>query len=85
MYNTLLNGTNNIVFTAGVGENSPIVRKLVCDKLGVLGVEIDENLNEEMFGKFGKISTENSKINVYVVPTDEEVMIARDTFNLVRE
>lgn len=85
MYNTLLGGAEYIVFTAGVGENSPIVRDLVCDKLKAIGVEIDKDLNEEMFGKFGEISTSNSKIKVFVVPTDEEVMIARDTFDLVKE
>ena len=85
MYNTLLDGAEYIVFTAGVGENSPIVRGLVCDKLKAIGVEIDKDLNEEMFGKFGEISTSNSKIKVFVVPTDEEVMIARDTFDLVKE
>ncbi len=85
MYNTLLDGAEYIIFTAGVGENSPIVRELVCDKLKVLGVQIDKDLNEEMFGKFGEISTSNSKIKVFVVPTDEELMIARDTFNLVKE
>ena len=85
MYNTLLDGAEHIVFTAGVGENSPIVRGLVCDKLKAIGVEIDKDLNEEMFGKFGEISTSNSKIKVFVVPTDEEVMIARDTFDLVKE
>lgn len=85
MYNTLLDGADCIVFTAGVGENSPIVRALVCDKLKAIGVEIDKNLNEETFGRFGEISTNNSKIRVFVVPTDEEVMIARDTFELVGE
>ena len=85
MYNTLLDGAEYIVFTAGVGENSPIVRGLVCEKLKAIGVEIDKDLNEEMFGKFGEISTANSKIKVFVVPTDEEVMIARDTYDLVKE
>ncbi len=85
MYNTLLDGAEYIVFTAGVGENSPIVRGLVCEKLKALGVEIDKNLNEEMFGKFGEISSNNSKIKVFVVPTNEELMIARDTYDLIKE
>lgn len=85
MYNTLLDGAEYIVFTAGVGENSPIVRGLVCEKLKALGVEIDKNLNEDMFGKFGEISSNNSKIKVFVVPTNEELMIARDTYDLIKE
>ena len=85
MYNTLLDGAEYIVFTAGVGENSPIVRGLVCEKLKALGVEIDKNLNEEMFGKFGEISSNNSKIKVFLVPTNEELIIAKDTYDLIKE
>ena len=72
-----------IAFTAGVGENSPLVRKMVCENLACLGVEIDEEKNN-IRGKQAEISTENSKIKVYVIPTDEELMIARDTLELIK-
>ncbi|MEG1457448.1 MAG: acetate kinase [Bacilli bacterium] len=79
-----LGGVDNIVFTAGVGERSPLIRQLVCDKLGIFGVLIDPNKNKEAFGEFGEISAVTSKIQVFVVPTDEEVMIARDTYNSIK-
>ena len=83
MYNTLLEGAEVITFTAGVGENSDLIRKLVCDKLKCLGVILDDNKNNGLRGKFEKISSTDSKIDVYVVPTDEEVMIAKDTYDLI--
>ncbi|MCX5774470.1 MAG: acetate kinase [Fusobacteria bacterium] len=77
-YTAELSGVNAIVFTAGVGENSIIIRELVCNKLGFLGVELDKEKNN-CRGKEVKISTNNSKVAVYVIPTDEEYMIMRDT------
>ena len=82
-YYVLLGGANVIVFTAGVGENSPLVRKMVCENLACLGVEIDEEKNN-VRGKQTEISTNNSKMKVYVIPTDEELMIARDTLELIK-
>ena len=82
-YYVLLGGSDVIVFTAGVGENSPLIRKLVCENLACLGVEIDDEKNN-IRGKQAEISTENSKIKVYVIPTDEELMIARDTLELIK-
>ena len=82
-YYVLLGGSDVIVFTAGVGENSPLIRKLVCENLACLGVEIDDEKNN-IRGKEAEISTENSKIKVYVIPTDEELMIARDTLELIK-
>ena len=77
-----------IVFTAGVGENGIIVRELVLDELAPLGITLDKEFNNKVAGfkefKEGKISDSNSKVNVYVVPTDEEVMIIRDTYNFVK-
>lgn len=81
-YYVLLGGADVIAFTAGVGENGPVVRKLVCDNLACLGVKIDEEKNN-VRGKFTLISSEDSKIKVYVIPTDEELMIARDTLELI--
>ena len=82
-YYVLLGGADAIVFTAGIGENSFIVRKLVCDNLKCLGVELDDDKNSNCHGQ-AKISTKNSKVQVYVIPTDEELMIARDTLELIK-
>ena len=76
---------DGIIFTAGGGENDPIIRKEVLTKLKALGIKLDEKVNEEMMtrkGKEGKITTKDSKIDAYVIPTDEELMIARDTYAL---
>ena len=81
-YTAAMNGVDNIVFTAGIGENSAIVRTMVCKYLGYLGIEVDEELN----GKRGQeiiISTPESKVKVLVVPTNEELAIARETVALV--
>lgn len=82
-YYVRLGGANVIAFTAGVGENSPILRKLVCEKLACLGVKLDEEKNN-VRGKLTKISADDSKVAVYVIPTDEELMIARDTLELIK-
>ena len=82
-YYVRLGGADVIAFTAGVGENSPILRKLVCEKLACLGVKLDEEKNN-VRGKLTKISADDSKVAVYVIPTDEELMIARDTLELIK-
>ena len=82
-YYVLLGGADVIVFTAGIGENSFVVRRLVCENLKCLGVEIDDEKNNNCHGE-ALISTPNSKIKVYVIPTDEELMIARDTLELIK-
>ena len=84
MYNTLLEGAEYIVFTAGVGENSDVVRKLLIDKFKFMGVKLDEEKNSTR-GITGEISTEDSTIKVVVLPTDEELMIAKDTYNLINK
>lgn len=81
-YVAAMNGVDAVVFTAGVGENDPLVRKLTCDRLSYLGIEIDEE-NNKLRGEEVKISTEASKVPVYVVPTNEELAIARETVALV--
>ena len=83
MYNNLLDGADVIVFTAGVGENGIQMRKMIIDKIHSLGVKIDDELNN-FRGELRKISTDDSKIMVYVIPTNEELMIALDTYNLIR-
>ena len=82
-YNTILKGADAIVFTAGVGENGPMVRRMVCEYLEFLGVRIDEEKNKSAFGKQVVLSTEDSTIKVAVIPTNEELAIARDTLKLV--
>ncbi|MFR5856712.1 MAG: acetate/propionate family kinase [Bacilli bacterium] len=82
MYNNLLNGADVIVFTAGLGENSPMMREKVMQKIASLGVKLDLSKND-FRGEFRKISTDDSKIPVFVIPTNEELMIAIDTMNFI--
>ena len=81
-YYVELGGCDGIIFTAGVGENSVPVRKAVMEGLAVLGVKLDEDKNN-IRGSLQKISANDSSIPVYVIPTDEELMIARNTLNLI--
>ena len=83
MYNNMLGGADVIVLTAGIGENSKDTRKDIIDRIASLGVKIDEEANN-FRGEIRKISTEDSKIPVYVLPTNEELMIALDTYELVK-
>ncbi|WP_057776419.1 acetate/propionate family kinase [Lactobacillus selangorensis] len=78
-YAAEMQGLDTIVFTAGVGENSAPIRKLVCAKLGALGVKLD-SVKNEVVGKERIISQPASKVKVMVVPTNEELMIAKDAF-----
>ena len=82
-YYVELEGIDAIVFTAGVGEKSPITRKKVIEKLGILGLKLDEKANE-IIGEEKLITTQNSSVDCYVIPTNEELMIVRDTYNLVK-
>lgn len=82
-YYVLLNKADVIVFTAGMGENSVTLRKQVIDKLSALGIKIDEEANNTS-GEIRKISADDSSTLVYVIPTDEELMIAKDTLKLVQ-
>ena len=78
-YTAAMNGLDVLVFTAGIGENSPLLRKTVCEGLSFFGIEIDDKKNDGLKGKKAIISTENSKVKIFVIPTDEELMIAHDT------
>ncbi len=78
-----MNGVDVITFEAGIGENGIDVRREICEYLGYLGVKIDEDKNN-CRGKEIEISTPDSKVKVYVVPTNEELMIARETMELVK-
>lgn len=80
-YFVYMEGLDAITFTAGIGANSPQIRTLVCDRLKALGVKIDEKLNKE---KALKISTKDSKVKIFVIDTNEEVVLARETIKLIR-
>ena len=82
-YAAAMNGVDVIAFTAGIGENTPSVRADVCSYLGFMGVEIDASVNDGVHGDEVKISTDGSKVAVYVIPTNEELAIARETVALV--
>ncbi|MGX7204243.1 acetate kinase [Enterococcus pingfangensis] len=81
-YISVMDGVDAIVFTAGVGENADPVRQMVLERMTWFGIEIDKEINQSVHGKEAEISTENSRVKVYVIPTDEEVMIARDVARL---
>jgi acetate kinase len=74
-----------LVFTAGIGENSSLLRNLVVDNLKVLKAELDQDLNNSTHGVFKEISSAKSKIKILVVPTDEELMIAKDSYQLIKQ
>ena len=82
MYFVELGGADAIVFTAGVGENSVGTRKQIIEGLSALGIKLDEEAND-VRGKETLISSEDSSVKCYIIPTDEELMIARDTYELV--
>ena len=83
-YSVVLDGVDLIVWTAGIGEHNHKVRRRVCDKLGSLGVKLDYAANEKAFGEEAMISAADSKVKVALIPTEEELMIAVDTMNLVK-
>lgn len=81
-YIAVLGGVDAIVFTAGIGENGSLVRKLVLERLQYLGITLNEEANNRR-GNIEEISTPDSSVRVFVIPTDEEYMIAKDTMNIV--
>ncbi|HRU97583.1 MAG TPA: acetate kinase [Ruminococcus sp.] len=82
-YAAVMNGIDAILFTGGIGENSWEVREDVCKNMDYFGIKIDSALNKSIRGKLQKISTPDSKIEVWIVPTNEELLIARDTLELI--
>ena len=83
-YAAAMNGVDDIVFTAGIGENVSYVREQVCSYLGYLGVELDPDANEKFRGEQGEITKPGCKVRVFVIPTNEELAIARETLALVK-
>lgn len=83
-YFVQLGGVDAIVFAGGIGENDHKIRRLVCEKLeSALGVKIDKELNAQTRGVEKQLSTDDSKVSVWLIPTDEELVIARDTYQLL--
>ena len=83
-YAAVMNGVDDIVFTAGIGENDDYVREQVCSYLGYLGVDFDKEANTGLRGKQAEITKAGSKVRVFVIPTNEELAIARETLALVK-
>ena len=84
-YMAEMNGCDAVIFTAGIGENGARIRSMICAGLDNLGIELDEELNKQAIrGKAGRISKEGSRVAVYVIPTNEELLLARDTVRVVK-
>lgn len=82
-YLAAMGGADAVVFTGGIGENSPDVRARICDGLDWFGLKLDANKNTQALGKEMRISTDDSKLHAFVIPTDEELLIARDTVRCI--
>lgn len=82
-YAAVMNGLDAVIFTGGIGENSWEVREGVCTNMDFLGIKIDNELNKTVRGDLKKISAPDSKVEVWVIPTNEELLIARDTLALI--
>ncbi len=82
-YLAAMGGTDAVVFTGGIGENAPAIRTRICGGLEWAGLMLDEEVNERTIGVEGRISSEQSRLAAYVIPTDEELLIARDTVRCI--
>lgn len=82
-YVAAMNGVDSILFTGGVLENSAYIRKRICENLTFLGIDLDEIANNDNLSKERKITSAHSKASIYIIPTNEELMIARDTMRLL--
>jgi len=83
-YLAAMGGADAVVFTGGIGENSPEVRARICAGMEWAGLRLDEAINQETAGREGMISTKDSKLLAYAIPTDEELLIARDTVRVIK-
>lgn len=82
-YLACMGGADGVVFTGGIGENSPDVRARICEGLEWFGLKLDKTRNEQALGKEERITTDDSKLHAFVIPTDEELLIARDTVRCI--
>lgn len=80
-----MNGLDAVLFTGGIGENEALVRSMACADMDFLGIKLDEEVNASVRGKLCKISAADSKVEVWIVPTNEELLIARDTLALINK
>ena len=83
-YAAAMDGVDAIVFTAGIGENNAAIRSDVCRNMSYLSIELDEEVNAAARGTITKLNSERSKVQVYLIPTDEELVIAKDTESIVK-
>ncbi|AOW16634.1 acetate kinase [Polaribacter vadi] len=83
-YTAVLNGVNAIVFTAGIGENSAIMRALACENLDFLGIDLDENKNNLRSKDIREIQSNKSKVKILIIPTNEEIEIAKQSYQLIK-
>jgi acetate kinase len=83
-YSAALGHVDGLIFTGGIGENAPVVREKACARLSEMGFQVDPARNKSTVGKEGEISADMSRARVMVIPTNEELLIARDTFRCVR-
>ncbi|MDQ3040797.1 MAG: acetate kinase [Acidobacteriota bacterium] len=85
-YLAAMNGADAVIFTGGIGENSPEIRRLICENLSWMGIELEPQTNQKLTNRSeGIISTDTARLKVFVIPTDEELLIARDTVRLVEK
>jgi acetate kinase len=82
-YAAAMNGVDAIIFTAGIGENSALIRKMACSDMDFLGIQLDQDKNDERAGKIREIQNSDSKVKVLVIPTNEELEIASQVYDLV--
>jgi acetate kinase len=82
-YLAVVGGADGVIFSGGIGENSPVVREKICQNMEWCGLKLDSAANSEIIGKDGRISAEDSILNAFVVHTDEELIIARETASLI--
>src|SRR6185436_14682185 len=82
-YLAAMNGADAIVFAGGIGENSPVIRARICAGLDWLGVSVDDGRNAALAGSEGRFDGPGSRVELWVIPTDEELLIARDTWRVV--
>jgi len=78
-YYAVLNGADAVIFTGGIGENAPEIRRRVCESLDALGIRLDEQRNRAAVGREADLSAEDARTRVWVIPTNEELLIARET------
>jgi acetate kinase len=84
-YASVLNGVDAIVFTAGIGENSSIIRQMVCQEMEYLGIKLNTAKNENLQNGIADISSDDAKVKILVIPTNEELEIAKQSYGLLSE